>query len=120
MKKKIITALLVAFSLVTTGNIAQAENSSLYSSTAIVTDVNYNEDVVTATCIGGDSFTFYGCDDWFKGDMAALLMDDMGTENVYDDEIIGCWYAGHISFIGQNEEGFCIRHDNGNYTHVTY
>ena len=36
--------------------------------------------------------------DWYKGDFAALLMYDNGTENVYDDQIVDARYVGVMEF----------------------
>ena len=62
--------------------------------TAKVVEVDYDTDTVTVETFTGFLFSFYGCEDWMVGDCASLIMEDNGTELVYDDEIIMAQYGG--------------------------
>ena len=68
--------------------------SEIYPETAKVVEVNYDTDTVTVETFTGFLFSFYGCEDWTVGDCASLIMEDNGTELVYDDEIIMAQYGG--------------------------
>lgn len=68
--------------------------SSTYPLAGIVTEVDVRNDVVTFTTYSGNEFAFYGTEDWMEGDLVAAIMDDRGTESVYDDEILEVRYAG--------------------------
>ena len=84
---------LIALTLVLTAlcGVASAE---LYPETARVVELNYDEDIVTVETFNGFLFSFYGCEDYCEGDGVALIMDDNGTEKVYDDCIIMVQYCG--------------------------
>ena len=52
------------------------------------------EDLVYFVDGGGSLWAYEGIEDWQLGDVAALLMDDNGTENyIYDDQIVAIRYA---------------------------
>ena len=84
---------LIALTLVLTAlcGVASAE---LYPETARVVELDYDEDIVTVETFNGFLFSFYGCEDYCEGDGVALIMDDNGTEKVYDDCIIMVQYCG--------------------------
>ena len=69
---------------------------NFYPMSAIVTEINYTDDLVTITDFEGYSWQFYGVEDWHKNDICACIMNDMGTETIYDDEIIKTHYCGWI------------------------
>ena len=69
----------------------------IYPKSAIVTEVDYENDLVTITDFSGRMYAFYGCDDWYEGDICAAIMDDNGTpETVYDDIILEVRYCGWV------------------------
>lgn len=37
-------------------------------------------------------------EDWQKGDLAAAIMDDRGTESIYDDSIVSLRYVGVVDY----------------------
>lgn len=90
---KTITAIIIAIMLTALCVTACAD---LYPETAKVIDVNYDEDIVTVVTFTGFTFTFYGCEDWYVDDCASLIMEDNGTELVYDDEIVMAQYGAWI------------------------
>lgn len=71
-----------------------AATAEIYPETAKVVEVDYDTDTVTVETFTGFLFSFYGCEDWMVGDCASLIMEDNGTELVYDDEIIMAQYGG--------------------------
>lgn len=79
---------------------AEAETrvpENLYPTCGIVTEVNYTENMVTFTDFNGNSWSFYGTEDWIAGDIASAIMDKMGTDIIYDDEVLSVRYCGYIS-----------------------
>jgi len=88
--KKLIAIALVLIALCAT----LTANAEIYPETAKVVEIDYDTDTVTVETFTGFLFTFYGCEDWMVGDCASLIMEDNGTELVYDDEIIMAQYGG--------------------------
>jgi len=86
--KKLIAIILT---IITLFGVASAE---IYPATMRVIEVNYTEDTVTVEDFNGFTYTFEGCEDFMVGDGCALIMDDNGTEKIFDDEIIMCHYCG--------------------------
>lgn len=86
--KKMIALILALIALC---GVATAE---IYPETARVVEVNYDEDTVTVETFTGFLFVFEGCEDYAEGDGVALIMDDHGTEEILDDEIIMAQYCG--------------------------
>lgn len=73
---------------------AESEHS-VYPLTVQVVELDHEADVVVCVDGAGNSWEFYGVEDWQVGDFASLLMDDNGTtENIYDDVITTAHYAG--------------------------
>ena len=56
--------------------------------------VTVTGDTVYVTDSTGNVWSFEGAEDWQTGDRAAMLMDDNGTETIYDDEILQIRYVG--------------------------
>lgn len=68
-----------------------------YPTSMIVTKVDYENDIVTITDFEGRAYQFCGCEDWYEGDICAVIMDDNGTpETVYDDIILQTRYCGYV------------------------
>lgn len=70
--------------------------SHIYPMSGIVTEVNRQEDRVVVTDSIGNEWEFDGAEDWHTGDIAAMIMEDNGTEEIYDDEIIDVQYDGWV------------------------
>ena len=68
--------------------------SHVYPISGIVTEVSRQEDRVVVTDNNGNEWEFDGVEDWQEGDIAAMIMEDNGTEKIYDDEIIDIRYDG--------------------------
>lgn len=108
MKKKLVT-LTLGISLITLTTIPTLsharETKSYYPMTALVTEVNISQDLITVTNANGLQYQFYGIDDWIEGDVASLIMNDKGTEIVYDDEIVSARYSGILTMFEQKGQG---------------
>lgn len=65
-----------------------------YPLTTVVTEINEKEDLVSVTDNNGYVWQFYGVEDWEEKDICSLLMDNNGTENIFDDIIIKAQYGG--------------------------
>ena len=65
-----------------------------YALTTVVVELETENDVVTCEDFNGNLWEFEGCEDWVIGDIASLLMNDKGTEKIYDDTIIDTRYSG--------------------------
>jgi hypothetical protein len=88
--KKMLALTLVLVSLF---SIASAE---IYPAVGVVTDLDYENDLVIFEDCNQDLWIFEGIEDWDIGDIGALLMDDMETESIYDDTILLVRYAGFM------------------------
>lgn len=117
MFKKIAIALATVLSAAMVPATTEPVNTaSIYPDAGIVTEVDYTTDTVEVTMLNGNVFAFYGCDDWYMGDIAAMIMNDNGTPEVNDDIIVNSpEYAGHVSFIDAttSEDGFYINFRDG-------
>lgn len=68
--------------------------SATYPQTFVVDSVDYTADSVTLRTSAGFLFQFSGVEDWAPGDMAAAIMDDNGTPEIFDDIILRTRYTG--------------------------
>ena len=86
MRKIIIVALLAVL-------MAEA-HAAVYPSMGRVIDVNRWDDTVTVEDPSGNLWYWDGAEDWEYGDLCAMLMDDEGTEIIWDDTILEMIYMG--------------------------
>lgn len=93
--KKICFALVLALALSTCSS-AILNHSSNYPRTAVVTSVNYFTDEVTLTDFVGHDWVIFGADDWCVGDYCSMIMNDRGTREIFDDEIVSMQYNGWL------------------------
>lgn len=92
--KQIVTTLII-FVLVCGCAFGSPHES--YAKSTIVIDINYDDDLVTVQDFFGNTWQFFGCEDWAKGDICALIMDNNGTsDTIYDDFIINTNYCGWV------------------------
>ena len=73
-------------------------NSQVYPLTVEIVELDRDSDIVTGVDGAGNFWEFYGVEDWETGDFASLLMNDNGTQSIYDDTIEIIRYAGHWDF----------------------
>lgn len=88
MKKLTTIALILILTAITL-----TASAEIYPLTTKVIEVNYDEDLVTVETFTGFLFAFKGCEDWQEGDCASLIMEDNGTEKIFDDEIVMACYG---------------------------
>lgn len=91
-----------------------------YAQTAIITDMNYDFDVVMTTTLTGRTRIFYGTEDWFVGDVCSILMYDNGTPEIYDDIIVDVNYSGSLDSISAGEEGVTLNFPDGTGYYYEY
>lgn len=77
----------------TTNNTNEITTESIYAMTTKVVDIDKESDIVTVKDSTGNLWEFYGVEDWEIGDCASMVMNNMGTDSIYDDEIISAQYA---------------------------
>lgn len=113
MKKAIVfilTAAVVTFGTTTVASaatetipptISNSLNKTFYPLTGIVTSVTSDDsdtrsEVITFTCSNGNMFSFTAptTDYWEEADLVSCIMNNKGTETVYDDEVITSMYSG--------------------------
>lgn len=101
MKKKLVFAVFAMAVLF--GGKAHARcrvpeiHEGIYSTTTMVTNVDYDTDIVTIQTFSGIEYQFEGCEDWYEGDICTVTMYDNGTpDTIYDDEILQTRYSGWI------------------------
>lgn len=113
MKKAIVfilTATAVTFGTTTMASaatetipptISNSLNKTFYPLTGIVTSVTPDDsdtrsEVITFTCSNGNMFSFTAptTDCWEEADLVSCIMNNKGTETVYDDEVITSMYSG--------------------------
>ncbi len=77
-------------------------NKTFYPLTGIVTSVitdtssDTRTDIITFTCSNGNMFSFTAptTDCWEEADLVSCIMNNKGTETIYDDEVITAMYSG--------------------------
>lgn len=70
---------------------------NIYPRTAVVTEINRVDDIVTVTDNVGYMWQFTEADDWEIGDIASMIMNDNGTDVITDDMIVSVRYNGNIN-----------------------
>lgn len=65
-----------------------------YAKTALVVEIDKKADCVVCVDYDGEEWVFDGAKGWHVNDIVSLLMDDKGTDSIYDDEIINAFFGG--------------------------
>ena len=79
------------------GSIAIITNdapSTDYAMTCKVVEIDHEKDLVTVVDSNGFEWTWEGVEDWQIGDCASLLMNDSGTDEIFDDVILSMRFNG--------------------------
>ena len=98
MKKIAVFFLIFAWILSIMNSYRLIKNEkNFYPLTTIVVKVDDVSHIVTCKDFNGNLWEFENCEDWNENDIASLLMDSKGTENIYDDEIIKAEYNGWVN-----------------------
>lgn len=93
-------ALLIIVAIASTScmkNDAQLSVDNLYPHAAVVVEVDDVGDRVYVSDYNGEVWMFYGSEDWLVGDIAAMVIDNMGTPEIAGDRIISVRYCGSIA-----------------------
>ena len=103
MKKRILALLLTLLTVtpISAETFSDGKGiSNIYPETGIVTEIetiSETETLLTITVANGNQFQCVTLDcDWYINDFASMIMDNNGTEIVYDDEILKVEYSGVI------------------------
>ena len=96
-----LTALTSCQPVAAAPTISNSLNKTFYPLTGIVTSVTPDDsdtrsEVITFTCSNGNMFSFTAptTDCWEEADLVSCIMNNKGTETVYDDEVITAMYSG--------------------------
>lgn len=89
--KKIFT-IVILFAITVTFSVACAE---IYPQTFIVSAIDAAQDALVLIDSTGNEWIWFGIEDYDVGDVVAAIMDDNGTEIIYDDAIITMRYTGY-------------------------
>lgn len=90
MKSAIATALLTLSTLTATGTI--------YPQTFVITNTDYENNVVTISTCNGFERQFEGVEDYLVGDLVSCIMFDNFTPGTSDDIVISQTYSGITRF----------------------
>lgn len=70
--------------------------AEIYPKTAIIREVDYEEDIVLCEDCNGNIWAFGEVEDWDIDDIVSMIMDDNNTpETIYDDIIVMVRYGGY-------------------------
>ena len=75
--------------------IVSAAYADIYPTTVIIRDIDHSNDLVICEEYNGNEWVFEGVEDWDIDDMVSMIMNDMDTEIIEDDEIIMMRYSGY-------------------------
>ena len=83
-----------------------ARETTTYPETGIITSIDFADDysscLLEITVANGNIFSYYSEDcDWWYNDIVSMIMDDKGTDIVYDDEILMIQYSGRLEHFEQ-------------------
>ena len=87
---------IVLFGFLSYFGIIKWDNTNQYALTTVVSKLDTENDAVVCYDATGNSWVFHGIEDWEVGDVCSMLMNDKGTVEIYDDEIVSVRYGGHV------------------------
>lgn len=90
----ITIAIIILIGVIGTTCETHENESELYAKSGIVTRVDRKTDTVTFADRSGNEWQFTGAEDWMVGDHIAVVMDDCGTETIFDDRVVSVRYEG--------------------------
>lgn len=91
--KKFVAMILVVLAVMNVSAFAMTTDN-LYAKTAVVVEVNEEEDYFVLRDFNGNEWVYEEVEDWEVGDIASMIMNDCGTPSIFDDEIISIRYDG--------------------------
>lgn len=71
-----------------------ASSEKTYALMCEVVELDKTNDTVTVEDYNGNLWSFVGVEDWAIDDTCAMVMNDKGTESIYDDEVINVRFEG--------------------------
>ena len=75
---------------------AYGEEERVYARVVVVTNLNFDEDIVEVEDAIGFIWEFDGVEDYAIGDIIAMVMMDRGSpDTILDDEILDTSYSGY-------------------------
>lgn len=92
------TVLFILATIISLGGNPFAEECHIYPLSAEITDVNYEDDIITITDYSGEEWVYEGCEDWEIGDGASLIMYNNMTLEIYDDVILTIKYENREAY----------------------
>lgn len=99
----VIASLLIASAMLCNNNNTKVkqkkQKNDYYPMITIVREIDNKNDIVTVENNDGELFQFIGIEDWQINDICSLMLDNNGTENIYDDIIIKTIYNGNINYL---------------------
>lgn len=75
---------------------ASDTSEGYYANSAVVTEIDRENDTVICEDFNGMRWAFRGVEDWGVGDGVSLLMCDNGTPTVYDDVVRDARYTAWV------------------------
>lgn len=90
--KKILAVL---FILLTMTAVIPAQALGLYARAGVITEFDYENDIVYFMDDVSYIWAFYGIEDWTIGDIVVCIINDNGTEEILDDSILSTYYSGN-------------------------
>lgn len=90
MKRLILITIILATLL------CRSALAAAYPATFVVVELDEVSDSVFMQDFNGQLWGWYGIEDTMVGDVIAAIMDDLGTDEVYDDEIVSIRYCGWL------------------------
>ena len=96
MKNKIPYAIIAILITIMIGIVIMVKNN-IYPETAMITNIDAENNLITVTCGNGNMFSFYSeSEDWICGDLCSLIMYNNRTVIVDDDKVIKSKYSGYL------------------------
>lgn len=78
----------------------QENKIEYYPATVVVTELDLENDTYTAVDCVGEAWYFEEIEDTSVGDVLSLIVCDMGTTEIYDDEVMEIRYSGTFEMWG--------------------
>ena len=92
MKSKVVISILVLVGILF--GVTACAWAELYPKTFIVSYVDYENNLLYLQDFQGHEWICEDCEDWTENDIAAAIMDDNDTQEIYDDIIVVLQYQG--------------------------
>lgn len=94
--KKVAIALMIALLMFVMCVMVAHGEEQYYALVGVVVELDTHENIVYVEDFNGNIWCFDGCEDWAIGDIAGMVMNTKGTENIYDDTIVNVTYNGWL------------------------